>query len=75
MAMMGRSPAVDKIEEKAGVLEEHDFDVSLLNQIKQKFGRYPLGRKYIEGFEEAVRVNVGDDIKNLKLAYSSRRPD
>ncbi|AWU75396.1 uncharacterized protein C5L36_0B06410 [Pichia kudriavzevii] len=67
MAMMGRSPAVDKIEEKAGVLEEHDFDVSLLNQIKQKFGRYPLGRKYIEGFEEAVRVNVGDDIKNLKL--------
>ena len=72
MAMLGRSAPVEKLaedEEVSKALLTLNVNVDKLKQIKHKVGRFggTLGRKYVEGFDEAVRVNVGDDIRKLQL--------
>lgn len=72
MAMLGRSSPVEKLAEGEDVskaLLNLNVNVDTLKQIKHKVGRFggTLGRKYVEGFDEAVRVNVGDDIRKLQL--------
>lgn len=72
MAMLGRSAPVEKLaegEEVSKALLALNVNVDKLKQIKHKVGRFggTLGRKYVEGFDEAVRVNVGDDIRKLQL--------
>lgn len=72
MAMMGRADPVDKLDAGGDVsvaLLNLNVNVDTLKQIKHKVGRFAgsLGRKYVEGFDEAVRINVGDDIRKLQL--------
>lgn len=44
-----------------------DIDNDKLRKIKHSIGNNILSKKYIEGFNEAVRVNMGGDIKPIKL--------
>ena len=70
MSMLGKAdPVVCLTDDQniSTVLSSSNINVECLKQIKHKIGRGTLGRKYVEGFEEAVRVNVGDDIKRLQL--------
>ncbi|GMM31071.1 Iqg1 protein [Martiniozyma asiatica (nom. inval.)] len=69
MALLNLAPAVEKITQEglSQLTNEHghSLDIDKLKGIRYSIGK--LGGKYIEGFEEAVRVNVGDDIRKLKL--------
>lgn len=70
MTMLGKAPPVQKItegEDVSSALFSLNVNIDKLKQMKHKIGRGNLGRKYVEGFDEAVRVNVGDDIKKLQL--------
>lgn len=79
MSMLGKCDPVNKLtedEDVSSAIVNLNVNVSKLKQIKHKVGRFGgvLGRKYIEGFDEAVRVNVGDHIRKLQLVELDSDP-
>jgi Ras GTPase-activating-like protein IQGAP2/3 len=70
MKSLGKCPPVETLTngpDTSVALSDLKFDIDNLKQIKYSIGRNSLSRKYIEGFDEAVRVNIGEDIKKLQL--------
>lgn len=79
MAMLGKAQPVNKLAEGDDVssaILNLNVNVDKLKQIKYNVGRFngSIGRKYVEGFDEAVRVNVGDDIRRLQLVELDSKP-
>lgn len=71
MSMLNKAPLVTKLDnDKSGIsayFHSLNIGVDNLNRIKHLVGSDLSGRKYIDGFDEAIRVNVGDNINRLTL--------
>lgn len=67
MEIASGAPTVTKIEKmELCSLSDKFFNIDKLKSINYRVGRNLPG-KYLSGFDEAVRVNLGDDIRNLEL--------
>lgn len=76
MEIASGAPTVTKIEKmELCSLSDKFFNIDKLKSINHKIGRNLPG-KYLSGFDEAVRVNMGDDIRNLQLvSIDSIKPE
>lgn len=75
MAIASGAPTISRIEKmELCSLSDKFFSIDKMKSINYKVGRNLPG-KYLSGFEEAVRVNLGDDIRNLELvSIDSSKP-
>lgn len=74
LAISSGTPTVTRIEKmELCSISEDSFGIDKMKSINYKIGRNLPG-KYLSGFDEAVRVNLGDDIRNLKLVAVEPTP-